>query len=247
MKRRVAVTTAVVLGALVAIVVAWRVARRAPVRQADVESERATAALAAHEPAAALTHAMRALQLAPGHPDAAWTRALALRELGLGRSAAVAFDGVARRGERGRSSDALRQAMALRSADHAHNRTRIEADFAGREIEKSGGTAAPALEAAYPALFAHYRAKRANDPAHDPWAALADEERVARATLNAGDAAGAEKRALAGVEHARAAGVDPADLVRRFFLVAADAARAQHRDALADAYVDEARLFMPDE
>lgn len=245
MSPRRALTAALAAAALAALVVGVRAARRRPHGVADVESRRAAAALAAHDPATALEHATRALRLAPGDADAAWQRALALRDVGLGRSASVAFDAIARRGERGRSDDALKQAMALRAAEHARDRARIEADFAGREIAKSGGTAAPELERAHPVLFAHYRALHAGDVAHDPWRALADEERAARATLHAGDAATAERRAVEGIAHARAADVDPADLLRRFLLVAADAARAQHRDAVADAYVDEARLFMP--
>jgi len=65
------------------------------------------------------------------------------------------------------------------------------------------------------------------------------------AALQRGDAAGAAREAHAGLVLARDANVDPSDLVRRFYVLLAAAARAQGQSALADAYVDEARLVMP--
>jgi putative zinc finger protein len=63
--------------------------------------------------------------------------------------------------------------------------------------------------------------------------------------LQTGDAPGAEKDALAGLQLARDAGFDPHDLPRRFLVLLAETARARGAAALADAYVDEARLLMP--
>ena len=51
--------------------------------------------------------------------------------------------------------------------------------------------------------------------------------------------------ALAGLARARAAGVDPRDLERRFLLLLAEVARAAGQPSLAAAYVAEARLRMP--
>ena len=62
--------------------------------------------------------------------------------------------------------------------------------------------------------------------------------------LRAGHAA---ERREAGARRARgraAAGVDPRDLPRRFLVLLAEAARAAGDPALADAYVDEARLYL---
>ncbi len=67
----------------------------------------------------------------------------------------------------------------------------------------------------------------------------------AQGALRAGDGAGAEKQALGGFANSRGNGFDPTNLPRRFLLLAADAARAQHEDALANAYVGEARQLMP--
>jgi hypothetical protein len=63
--------------------------------------------------------------------------------------------------------------------------------------------------------------------------------------LRDGDAASAEEQALDGFARARRDGVDPTDLPRRFLLLAADAARAEHEDGLANAYLGEARQLMP--
>jgi hypothetical protein len=55
----------------------------------------------------------------------------------------------------------------------------------------------------------------------------------------------ARATALAGLARARAAGVDPRDLERRFMLLLAEVARAGGQPGLAAAYVAEARLRMP--
>ena len=171
---------------------------------ADVESDRAALALGQHDAAAALAHATRALQRAPGHAQAAWNRALALRDLGLVRVATGAFQAIAARGDKGWADEAKARAAALRT-ELAHERD------------------------------------RARQPS--PVAAAAYDQ--ARAALRKGDAPGAEQQALAGLRQARDANVDPTDLPRRFYVLLAEAARAQGKTALADAYVDEARLVMP--
>ena len=83
------------------------------------------------------------------------------------------------------------------------------------------------------------------DRARQPSPEAAAAYDAARALLQKGDAAGAERQALTGLERARAANADPTDLPRRLYVLLAGAARAQGKSALADAYVDEARLVMP--
>jgi hypothetical protein len=80
-----------------------------------------------------------------------------------------------------------------------------------------------------------------------PDAARAELERAwneANEALHKGDAARAETLALAALERARTAGVDAHDLPRRLYVVLADATRAEGKPALADAYVDEARMLL---
>jgi tetratricopeptide (TPR) repeat protein len=64
-------------------------------KTADLESDRAALALARGDAEAALTLAASALELDPTHPAARWNHALALRDLGLVRSAAEAFAAIA--------------------------------------------------------------------------------------------------------------------------------------------------------
>ena len=191
-----------------AMAIAWRALRRAPT-VSDAESERAARALVEHDPAAALAHATRALELAPGRPQAAWDRALALRDLGLERSAVVAFQAIAARGEKGRSDEAKARSVTMRAAI-AQNDARASAtavpDAVRAELERA-------------------------------WS-------DAQAALRDGDAARAETLALAALARAHAAGVDAHDLPRRLYVVLADATRAEGKTALADAYVDEARLLL---
>jgi tetratricopeptide (TPR) repeat protein len=181
---------------------------------ADVESDRAAVALADNDAHAAIAHATRALQMAPGHVQAAWNRTLALRDLGLVRSAAIAFDTIARKGERGWSDEAFKRAIALRAAYQRSERERIDKEHAGT---------------------LHHDAAR-----------IAAEEKRLRA-LVATSPAEAERAARTAIDDARAALDDPHDSVRRYLIVAAEAARAGHADAVADAYVDEARLLVPGE
>ncbi|HVE87020.1 MAG TPA: CHAT domain-containing protein [Myxococcales bacterium] len=83
------------------------------------EVDRAAAALLKNDSLGALEHADRALRSAPGSAQARWNRAIALRELGLSRSAAKDFEEVAARGEPGWSEEARRwrDALAAGSAE----------------------------------------------------------------------------------------------------------------------------------
>jgi hypothetical protein len=68
---------------------------------------------------------------------------------------------------------------------------------------------------------------------------------LADAQLRQRRLAEARATALVGLGRARAAGVDPRDLERRFLLLLAEVARANAQPGLAAAYVAEARLRMP--
>jgi hypothetical protein len=234
--RRAVIATVAALTVAAATVIAWRAMRPAPTPptyaekraiearvihgvdaaalrragdSADAESDRAALALVEHDAAAALAHATRALQLAPGHPQAAWNRALALRDLGLVRAAVVAFQAIAARGEKGWSDEAKSRAATMRAAI-AQTDARASAiavpDAAAAELER----------------------------------AFSDAEEA----LHKGEPARAETAALAALARARAAGVGARDLLRRLYVVLADATRAEGKSALADAYVDEARLLL---
>jgi cellulose synthase operon protein C len=78
-----------------------------------VLADRAAVALAEGDAERALELADRALAAAPAHPAATWNRALALRELGLVRAAAAAFQRIALGGEPGWSAEAAGRAAAL--------------------------------------------------------------------------------------------------------------------------------------
>src|SRR6185312_1336379 len=123
---------------------------------ADAESDRAALALVSRDPKGALMHATRALQLAPGHAQAAWNRALALRDLALPRTAASAFEMIAARGVPGWGPEARERAHALREEVRARETLRQAADAAGREMVKSGLVPAPELVRAYPELIEYY-------------------------------------------------------------------------------------------
>lgn len=82
---------------------------------ADLDAERAAAALLEGRPADALRFADSALARVPHHPAATWNRALALRDLHRNAEAAAAFDGLAAAGEPGWSVEAGRRAAALRA------------------------------------------------------------------------------------------------------------------------------------
>jgi hypothetical protein len=350
----------------------------------EVLSDRAALALQRHDVEQALGDVDRALAAAPGHPQALWNRALALRDLGLTLAAAQAFDVVAARGEPGWSDEARRRAAALRAGEAERERAFRAADAAGRAMIAGGAVPAPETVRAFSGLMrrhlyeavraassparlqqlmpvaealdsvdggrtlaarlqaamraprtvalAETYAKLAGSPAAlapaaadaylqalarahaddlrlgalvllgrvpsvraevrrlavaegDPWWLSIADEGDAQAALAAGDAAAAErllvdadgrclaarldyrcaalelaladaqarqhradeahKTALAGLARARAAGVDPRDLERRYLVLLAEIARARNLPALAEAYVAEARLRMP--
>lgn len=251
---------------------------------ADAESDRAALALVSRDPKAALTHATRALQLAPGHAQAAWNRALALRDLALPRTAASAFEMIAARGAAGWGAEAKERARALREEVRTRETMRQAADAAGREMAKSGLVPAPEVVRAYPALIRHYLAQalitlkpaqlqplvpltEQLDTSKDAWlkkhvreAAAgkappkrmqAPDDRIddeltfgaAQKALKAGDLATAERQAIVGLASSEGAGADPRDLPRRYLLLLAEIARARGETAVANAYVDEARLL----
>ncbi|MCU1282525.1 MAG: hypothetical protein JWM53_6071, partial [bacterium] len=264
---------------------------------AEAESDRAALALQRRDPANALAHATRALQHAPGHPQAAWNRALALRELGLTRAAANAFEAIAQKGEKGWSDEAKARAASLRAADGERERAWSAADAVAKTMLTSGEPPPAEIVRAYPGLVQDYvrRALAAGDKpkllallppeARVGWDVSVDDEQAAKDALARGDGveaaklladadrrclalhidyrcaaleyalalaesklhrdADAEKTALVGWQRARDAGADPRELPRRFLVLLADLARAQDKTALADAYVDEARLLMP--
>jgi len=80
---------------------------------APVLADRGAAELALHHPELALQFLDQALAAAPGSRSAQWNRALVLQELGLRRSAAVAFAGLAAAGEPGWSDEAAAQQARL--------------------------------------------------------------------------------------------------------------------------------------
>lgn len=79
----------------------------------DVLADRAALALAEGDATGALELTEAALAKNPKHAAATWNRALALRELGLLRSAAAAFAEVAALGEAGWSAEAAQREQAL--------------------------------------------------------------------------------------------------------------------------------------
>jgi hypothetical protein len=251
---------------------------------ADVESDRAALALQQHDAAAALVHATRALSLAPGHAQAAWNRALALRELGLTRVSANAFEAIAHQGDRGWSDEAKARAASLRAADGERERGWNEADAAGRKLLATGEAPPAEIVRAHRGLMHHYveaTLREEHDPrrlkmlvpvadaidpelamrvraaadgkagklprerALDPWERVVLALDRATRALHAGNAAQAQLLARDGLTAAREADVDPRDLPRRLLVLLAEIARAENHPALADAYVDEARLLMP--
>ena len=265
---------------------------------ADVESDRAALALQKRDAAMALAHATRALTLAPGHAQAAWNRALALRDLGLPRAAANAFEAIAHKGEKGWSDEAKSRAATLRAAESERERAWLAAADAAKTMLTSGEPPAAEIVRAYPGLVQDYVRRALHTPGGKQkllpllppatrvaWDVSVDDEQAAKDALERGDgveaaklladadrrclaalidyrcasleyalaiaeskqrrAADAEKTALAGWQRARDAGADPRELPRRFLVLLADLARAGDKPALADAYVDEARLLMP--
>jgi hypothetical protein len=105
---------------------------------ADVLSDRAAIALVAGEAPRALQLADAALRSQPQHPQARWNRALALRDLGLRRSAAAAFDELAARREAGWGDEARKRAQALWAQDRACERVYRRAQAAGEALIAQG-------------------------------------------------------------------------------------------------------------
>jgi hypothetical protein len=256
---------------------------------ADVESDRAALALAGRDSAAALAHATRALWLAPAHAPAAWNRGLALRDLGLVHVAANAFETIAARGDNGWSDEAKTRAATLRRKAGDRERSRVEADAAGKAMVAKGEPPRLDLVRAHPQLMDGYleaalakindrrqlaalipaaealdaidaksaygtrRASRfhaaaegrpkqlLHDGGPDPRLALKLMLDQAREAWQQGQADAAQKSASAVAEDIEA---DPTDERRRALLLLAEIAQAERMTALADAYVEEARLLV---
>lgn len=83
---------------------------------ADVASDRAAVALSEGHAEDALALAQAALDVAPGHPQATWNRALALEALGLDLAAAQAYRATEALGEAGWADEAGRRARALEAS-----------------------------------------------------------------------------------------------------------------------------------
>jgi hypothetical protein len=120
---------------------------------ADIDSDRAAIALSRLSFEEALVLADRALAARPGHSQALWNKALALRELGLSLAAAEAFEAVAALHEPGWAAEATERARALRQLEAAAEKSYLEDRDAGKAWV--GGGAAPAVEALrrHPGLF----------------------------------------------------------------------------------------------
>ncbi|MFY0537105.1 hypothetical protein [Nannocystis pusilla] len=106
------------------------------------------------EPALALADA--ALAAAPEHLQARWNRALALRELGLPRLAAVALEQLAAVDTPAWGAEARAQAAALRSSPAARERLFADVQAAGAALVERGEPIAEAMIAAAPSLARLY-------------------------------------------------------------------------------------------
>jgi len=82
---------------------------------AEAQVDRSAAALLEDDPVEALERADRALGARPGYAPALWNRALALKGMGLSKTAADAFDQVAALNESGWSQEARERAQRLRA------------------------------------------------------------------------------------------------------------------------------------
>jgi hypothetical protein len=123
---------------------------------ADVESDRAAVALVRRDPATALAHATRALQLVPAHTPAQWNRGLALRDIGLVHIAASAFAKIASRGHAGWSDEAKTRAATLRRETEDRERSRVEALAAAKAMMARGEPPRLDLVRAHPQLMDGY-------------------------------------------------------------------------------------------
>jgi hypothetical protein len=122
----------------------------------DRDSDLAALALAEGDAEAALRAADAALAAAPGHAQARWNRALALRELGLPRLAATELARIAEVGEAGWAAEARAQAAALRGPVDAREQVFARAQAAGQALVRDGTAVPEELLAAAPGLARLY-------------------------------------------------------------------------------------------
>ena len=124
------------------------------------------------------------LARAPRFGPALWNRALVLRELGLLRGAAAAFDDVAALGEPGWSGEARTQAATLRARIEARQRAWKQTQAAGKALVSTGAPPPPSVLQGAPSYMRHflYHALR-SAPSSDRVRALAP----LAATLDARD------------------------------------------------------------
>jgi hypothetical protein len=115
----------------------------------DLDADRAALALARGAAAEALALADRALGAQPEHAVARWNRALALRDLGLGLTAAAAFERAAV--DPAWSAEARARAAAARAPQGALRTGYAEVVAAGRAMVAGGPPISPALARAFPA------------------------------------------------------------------------------------------------
>jgi hypothetical protein len=115
----------------------------------DLDADRAALALARGAAAEALALADRALAAQPEHAVARWNRALALRDLGLGLTAAAAFERAAV--DPAWSAEARARAAAARAPQGALRTGYAEVVAAGRAMVAGGPPISPALARAFPA------------------------------------------------------------------------------------------------
>lgn len=118
-----------------AIVVLTIAGALAVVQLRECEDERS---LAEHEAAGAFEALSAILENEPAHAAARWNAALALRELGLIRSAALELEKIAEGGEPGRSEEARALAGALRARIEARDRARDELRVELLALQSSG-------------------------------------------------------------------------------------------------------------
>jgi CHAT domain-containing protein len=105
---------------------------------AEVQVDRSAAALLRDDAMEALERADRALGARPGYAPALWNRALALKGMGLPRTAAEAFDQVAALEEPGWSQEARDRARQLRADDERRERDWRTLQEACRKLASEG-------------------------------------------------------------------------------------------------------------
>ncbi|PCC71027.1 Putative zinc-finger [Nannocystis exedens] len=122
----------------------------------DRDSDLAALALMQNQAEQALALADAALAAAPGHLQARWNRALALRELGLPRLAADALERLAADDTPAWGAEARAQAEALRREPAARERSFAEVQAAGAALIERGEPFPAATIAASPSLVRLY-------------------------------------------------------------------------------------------